>query len=424
MNPDAQAALGRVAAAGRRGASRRAGAARARTVAPRGQRRLQRAAARLRGGHRRPGDLLGRQPAVAGVRLALPVRLRHGAAGGAAPGVQRPRGLALLRAAQGSARQAPPPRSTRAARGPARRARRLRRRRCRRRGLRAGPAQRQERTDDPDAARRGAGAGDAASGPVAPALAFVERFHALTSHSRAGVLTRAPAANWGDAPPPFKPDAGVRRVRLPPPGAARVTPLDLGALGDILWHTAGVTETRGGLHLRASPSSGALFSTELYLAVRALPGLASGLWHYDPQAHALAPLRDAAAGALPLREAVADEASADAPVLVVATAVFRRTGRKYGDRSYRFVLADLGHALENLRVTAGALGVGVRLPAAFDEARVARALQVDEAEEGVLAMIALGAPAGAAVPGAARQRRGRRPVGGLPKPPRPAPHSA
>ncbi len=76
--------------------------------------------------------------------------------------------------------------------------------------------------------------------------------------------------------------------------------------------------------------------------------------------------RRAAAGA------VADDALRDAPALVVATAIFRRTGRKYGDRSYRYVLADLGHALENLRVTAGALGVSTRFVAAFDESRQRR----------------------------------------------------
>lgn len=226
------------------------------------------------------------------------------------------------------------------------------------------------------------------------ALALVERFHAVSSHSRAGVFTRAPTVDWGDAPAPFKPGAGAGGVRLPAPGVARSTPFDLGALADILWHTSGVTETRGGLQLRASPSSGALFSTELYVAVRAVPGLAPGLWHYDPQSHALSPLREAAAGLRP--ETWAEGAWGDAPVLVAATAVFRRTGRKYGDRSYRYLLADLGHALENLRVAAGALGVGTRLVAAFDESRVARALGVDEAEEGVLALAALGgAQAGA-----------------------------
>jgi SagB-type dehydrogenase family enzyme len=253
-------------------------------------------------------------------------------------------------------------------------------------------------------------AGTMVSDPAAPAVALVERFHAISSHSRAGVLTRAPTADWGDPPAPFKRDDGAPRMRLPPPSAARVTPFDLGALADILWHTSGVTETRGGLHLRASPSSGALFSTELYVAARALPGLAPGLWHYDPQSHALAQLRHAAAGAL-LPGAVADDALRDAPALVVATAIFRRTGRKYGDRSYRYVLADLGHALENLRVTAGALGVGTRFLAAFDESRAAQALGVDEAEEGVLALVALGAPAAAAEPTASPPSRAVAPQG-------------
>jgi SagB-type dehydrogenase family enzyme len=233
---------------------------------------------------------------------------------------------------------------------------------------------------------------DATAAADAAAMGGIEHFHALTSHSRAGVLTRAPVVDWGAAPAPFKQQASAPVIRLPAPGNRRTTPLDLGALADVLWHTTGVTETRGGLILRASPSSGALFSTELYVAVRTLPGLAPGVWHHDPELHALAPV-GAAGAAAELLGAVFDDASREAPVLVVATAVFRRTGRKYGDRTYRYVLADLGHALENLRVAAGALGASMRLVAAFDEARVAQALGVDESDEGVLAIAALGAPA-------------------------------
>ncbi|HSW06505.1 SagB family peptide dehydrogenase [Aquabacterium sp.] len=236
----------------------------------------------------------------------------------------------------------------------------------------------------------------AASGVLAPpseaaarALALVERFHAFSSHSRAGVLLRAPGVDWGDPPPPFKHHAGAERLSLPAPGSARSVRFDLALLADLLWHTAGVTETRGGLQLRASPSSGALFSTELYVAARALPGLERGLWHYDPQGHALERLPEAAPDALPLG-ALDDAALHDAPALVAATAIFRRTGHKYRDRSYRYLLADLGHALENLRVAADWSGVQVRFIAAFDEARAARALGVDEAEEGVLALVAIG----------------------------------
>jgi SagB-type dehydrogenase family enzyme len=233
---------------------------------------------------------------------------------------------------------------------------------------------------------------DATAAADTAAMGVVERFHALTSHSRAGVLTRAPVVDWGAAPAPFKRQASASVIRLAAPGMRRATALDLGALADVLWHTTGVTETRGGLFLRASPSSGALFSTELYVAVRTLPGLAPGVWHHDAESHALSRVGTADAAAQ-LQGAVFDDDARAAPVLVVATAVFRRTGRKYGDRTYRYVLADLGHALENLRVAAGVLGAPVRLVAAFDEARVAQALGVDEADEGVLAIAALGVPA-------------------------------
>lgn len=223
---------------------------------------------------------------------------------------------------------------------------------------------------------------------AAAALAFVERYHAFSAHSRAGLLLRAPGVDWGDPPPPFKRIPGALRIALPPPGTAPGTPFDLAALGAALWHTAGVTAPRAPVKLRASPSSGALFSTELYVASRAVAGLAPGLWHYDAQAHGLERLAqgapdDAALGA-PEEPALPDAAAA-----VIATAVFRRSGHKYRDRTYRYVLADLGHALENLRVAAGAAGARAHFVARFDESRVAATLGVDETEEGVLALVAL-----------------------------------
>ncbi len=232
------------------------------------------------------------------------------------------------------------------------------------------------------------GATDVPPDPAAAGLALVERFHAFSSHSREGVLLRAPGVDWGDPPPAFKRYAGAPRLALPAPGATPGTPFDLAALGAALWHTTGVTASRGGLKLRASPSSGALFSTELYVASRAVRGLAPGLWHYDSQAHALERLQgvapdDAALGA------PGEAALCDAVAVVVVTAIFGRTGHKYRDRTYRYVLADLGHALENLRVAAGAASAQARFVAGFDESRAAATLGVDEAEEGVLAMAAL-----------------------------------
>ena len=250
----------------------------------------------------------------------------------------------------------------------------------------------------------GGGSSSADGGPAAladrsAALNLVERYHAFSTHTRVGVLLRAPSVDWGDPPPPFKhyPDAPrVALLRFAPfapfapfaLAAADSAPFDLQALATVLWHTAAVTDARGPVKLRASPSSGALFSTELYVAARAVAGLPPGLWHYDAKAHALERL----AGASPTDAqlgAPSEPALQGAAAVIVATAVFRRTGHKYRDRSYRYVLADLGHALENLRLAAGACGARADLVNRFDEARAAATLGIDEGEEGVLALVAL-----------------------------------
>jgi SagB-type dehydrogenase family enzyme len=233
-----------------------------------------------------------------------------------------------------------------------------------------------------------AGAGGVGvSGVADPALALVEQYHAVSSHSRAGLLRRAPSVDWGAPPPPFKPDAGRPRLDLPPPWRTRpppppgaLRPPDARGLATLLWHAAGVTAVRGGLHLRAAPSAGALFATELYLLVREVDGVPAGVWHYDVPHGAL---RRVAAAVPP---ALQQATPAGAGAAIVATALFRRTGHKYGDRTYRYVLADLGHLLENLRAAAAALATPLRFAAAFDEAALAAALGIDEAEQGVLAL--------------------------------------
>ena len=244
-----------------------------------------------------------------------------------------------------------------------------------------------------------AGAGTGTDTGMATALALVEQFHDFSTHTRSAVLLRAPGADWGDPPPPFKPPRAGLRLHLPPARQvqAPVAPvlLDAAALVDMLWHTAGVSARSGGIHFRTSPSSGALFATELYVLALDVPGVPAGLWHYDVPGQALLQVATAkvddglpGTGTLP----------ADSRALIVATAVFRRSGHKYRDRTYRYVLGDLGHALENLRLVAQHSGATATLLQAFDEARIAAALNIDETEEGVLAAMLLQGPAAPALP--------------------------
>ncbi|MGZ8259614.1 MAG: SagB/ThcOx family dehydrogenase, partial [Caldimonas sp.] len=249
----------------------------------------------------------------------------------------------------------------------------------------------------------GAWGASRASGEASDAaLAAVERFHAVSSNSRAGLLVRAPSVDWGGSPALFKRYPGSARIALAAT-APRSATLDAAALGHVLWHTSGITDKRSGLDLRASPSSGALFPAELYVFCRAVRGVADGWWHHDVQTHALETVSGAAATLADVPEMTAAAPERGPAAFVVATAVFRRTGHKYRDRTYRYVLADLGHALENLRVAAGSIGIAASFVPPFDQAATAAALGVDEREEGVLAVAALhaGRPVAAPVGGSA-----------------------
>jgi SagB-type dehydrogenase family enzyme len=236
----------------------------------------------------------------------------------------------------------------------------------------------------------------------AQGVAAVVRFHEFSSESRRDIFARAPGIAWGDAPPDFKfyptvPHIALQRGSVGRRGlsaslrsaGARAHGLQWSELGDLLYLSAGVTERRGGTALRASPSSGALFSGELYVLARSVQGLAPGIYHYDPDHDRLDVL-----GPLPATSGA--PTAGDAEATVVLTSVVRRTAYKYGDRAYRYVVADGGHLLENLRVAGQSAGLQATLAPRFDEARLAQSLGVDGVEESVLAVMELRGKQGAA----------------------------
>ena len=230
---------------------------------------------------------------------------------------------------------------------------------------------------------------------VPASLQAVIRYHAFSSASRGNVFVRAPGVAWGSPPPAFKQYAGVKTIALARGAAGGASlgevlrapasvqgRLDLAALGELLYLSSGITLRRGGNALRAAPSSGALFPSELYVAARTVDGLAPGLYHYDPEHHRLDVL-----GPLPVTLGAAAADRADAAI--VLGSIFRRTGYKYHNRAYRYAAADAGHLLENVRLAAHGAGMHAQLLPAFDDDAAARAIGVDGVEEGVLAMITL-----------------------------------
>jgi SagB-type dehydrogenase family enzyme len=233
-------------------------------------------------------------------------------------------------------------------------------------------------------------------------LSGVAHYHAISTHTREGVLLRSPSVAWDLPVARYIDRAGLPRVELPRPdikrgverpigealsamAVPRDSPFNREDLSVLLWAAAGITERRGGYDLRASASSGALFPTEIYVLAFNIEGIEPGTYAYAPDAHALfnlgvPPRADPALGLDP------DAAPA---LALVTTSVFRRTGQKYRDRAYRYVVADAGHAIGNAVVAAADLGLITNFAHRFDEAAVARAIGVDNRSEGVVAVLAM-----------------------------------
>lgn len=143
-------------------------------------------------------------------------------------------------------------------------------------------------------------------------------------------------------------------------------------VSQLLWSAQGTTRSWGG---RTAPSAGALYPIEMYIV------LSEGLFRYVSRGHKLIRISDqnllrSLAGA-----AMGQECLRLAPAVIVMTAVYERTERKYGMRGERYVKMEIGHAAENILLQAVSLGLGAVPVGAFYDDQVSRVLNLPENHE-------------------------------------------
>ncbi len=153
--------------------------------------------------------------------------------------------------------------------------------------------------------------------------------------------------------------------------------LTLKQVGQLLWAAQGRNDPSG---LRTAPSAGALYPLELLLAAGDVTGLEPGVYRYQGQQHALEMLhaddrRDRLA-----RAALGQSWIADSAAVLIITAIYERTTRKYGERGKRYVHIEIGHAAQNALLQAASLGLGAAVVGAFDDAAVAKLLSLPAPE--------------------------------------------
>ena len=159
--------------------------------------------------------------------------------------------------------------------------------------------------------------------------------------------------------------------------------LSLEEIGQLLWAAQGITHPLG---YRTAPSAGALYPLELYVVVGQVEGMDRGVYHYLAKEQRLVKTLDGDKRKRLARAAYWQSWISDAPAVVVFTAVYKRTTRKYGSRGKRFVHIEVGHAAQNLFLQAVSLGLASVVVGAFGDDDVKDLLQLPDDVEPMIMM--------------------------------------
>lgn len=167
-------------------------------------------------------------------------------------------------------------------------------------------------------------------------------------------------------------------------------PIPRHQLESLIWAAQGVTGRAGSFLLRTAPSAGALYPIETYLHLKAVEGLAPGLYHLNPQRWRLEKIRAGDLG-FELAEAAMGQSMVEyAAATFLWTAVIGRSTWKYGQRAYRYIYLDAGHIGAHVALAAEALGLGCCAIAALYDDEINTIIGVDGQEETIVYMTVVG----------------------------------
>jgi len=153
----------------------------------------------------------------------------------------------------------------------------------------------------------------------------------------------------------------------------QTTALELAEIGQLLWAAQGISHVQG---LRTAPSAGALYPLELYVVTGRIEGLVQGVYHYNPRHHKLMKTNDGDIRDALTRAALSQDWIKHASAVIVFTADYERTTKKYGPRGKRYVHIEVGHAAQNLFLQSESLGLATVIVGAFNDDEVARVLRL------------------------------------------------
>ena len=175
--------------------------------------------------------------------------------------------------------------------------------------------------------------------------------------------------------------------------------MSLATLSQLLWAAQGVTQKmdapewwsganwQGGM--RTAPSAGALYPLELYVVAGNVEGLNPGVFKYKPLTHELLNVSTGDKRSQMVTRRPGQNWIEAAPCLIVCSGVYARLEVKYAERAARYVLIEVGHAVENICLQAVALDLGSTVVGAFKDDVIKQIVGMPD-EESPLAFVPVG----------------------------------
>ncbi len=235
-----------------------------------------------------------------------------------------------------------------------------------------------------------------------------EEFQRSTKYNRKRFL--GGNLDWTNKPETYKEYPSARKIQLPktlPSNTLALietlkkrksvrsfqpTPLSIADLSFLLWASTGIQRTEKGYEFRTAPSAGALYPIETYVIANNVETLEKALYHYNIRTHSLEEVKNGDLREETTHATLGQKMCANAPVVLVWTALFNRSKWKYAQRAYRYVYLDAGHIAQNLALSATSIGLGSCQIGAFFDDEINQIVGIDGTKESVLYLTALGHP--------------------------------
>lgn len=169
-------------------------------------------------------------------------------------------------------------------------------------------------------------------------------------------------------------------------------PVPLPFVSQVLWSASGISFRKGDFFLKTAPSAGALYPLETYLSAQSVDGLESGLYYYQVENHSLRMKYSGNFGPVLAGSALNQDFLSEAGFILLFSAIFPKETWKYGDRGFRYIYLDAGHAAQNAALAAVSCGLVCCPVAAFFDDEINSILDLNPAREGILYLMAFGFP--------------------------------